>query len=274
MSAVNHLYELVEKQDIATKSDLDTLLLANKSDLERLFENGAILEDDPEYRLCKAVLNRRIGERLTRPKTERKEFLLAAIELLSQLVCSSLEKSFIDKCRPELSLSYLRMFEVVSEDVYFLEEAEKALVGADNVHSLVGPNDAYSKLTDPIALNALGNIYKQYLRTEIGDSIHYLLAIESYTKAEDVWKEDTHGYQWAMLQKNKAESLLLNVRRLSRKDMSISVKRFLLSMLDEARRKIIASLAYRSKEEAPYQYAKSMSVLRDIENEARGVIKA
>jgi hypothetical protein len=79
-------------------------------------------------------------------------------------------------------------------------------------------------------------------------------AVECYSEAENYWNQTDSPYEWAMLQKNKAESRLFHMQ--------------VFGMESELYRRAIgeveASLRYRTDQEASWQSNRSKEVLRGL----------
>ncbi|MFD1983316.1 hypothetical protein ACFSOZ_11625 [Mesorhizobium newzealandense] len=232
-------------QEVATRQTADDMLFENKGILAELLNKFG--PDDIACLNLQGLLYRRLGERKS-SGGRRKHFLELSRSIFDHL--ASLELNLSVEHSNNRAITLIRLYELTG-DAMALAEAETILSGIDyRVTSL--PLADFLAL--PKALNNHGNVWKQKLQAN-PDADSYTSAVENYSRAERYWNEQQSPYEWAMLQKNKAD-----VRCVYMKIFGLKKATF-----ERAMTEIIDSLKYRSPDHAPYQYERSMEVKRELE---------
>lgn len=232
-------YLLIEvQQEIATRQQNDTLLHDNE---HLLLDFLARKEIAPEHSGLLGLLYRRLGERGSVAYLRKAEDVFRAIQRK--------RKSLNVEEANNFGIALIRDFEL-TQDASKLDEALQVLTAID-FNTQKHPLPDYLSL--PKAINNIGNAYKQKL-VLTKQSDFYAQAIENYTRAERYWSEKSAPYEWAMLQKNKAETRVTYFH--------ISGK---VEVLSTAAEEITASLKYRTEAQSPYQFARSMAVKQKID---------
>ncbi|MEM1428148.1 MAG: hypothetical protein AAGG09_01680 [Pseudomonadota bacterium] len=245
----NTLYLIAEmQQEHATRQISTDGLWKNLKELRSLKE---IAKDDPEDSAYVTILEglclRRIGER------GDKQCLVEAEETLSML--SPNKHSRPIEALNNLAITQIRLFSVAGDhDAIKRAKSTLEMVPALGKNPSLSEYQAYPKF-----LNNYGNYYKQCLKLSKA-STDYAASIEMYTAAERYWSEDDAPYEWAMLQKNKADVRSIFITQQGQVDSALLLK---------AHNEILASLRHRTKENAERQYERSFNVLRRIEEIAR-----
>ncbi|WP_299919357.1 hypothetical protein [uncultured Roseobacter sp.] len=197
--------------------------------------------------LLEALCLRRLGERGDLSALQQAENLL--LELVEE------ETDYPIEIVNTLANAQLRLHTVFQESGA-LERMATTLESCPDLPDDVELSElqAYPKF-----LNAYGNYYKQRLKLS-QSSGEYATAIEKYTQAEVFWTEKTAPYEWAMIQKNKADVREIYLNNSAYFDPSI---------LMIAHREIENSLKYRTESNAPYQFERSRIVKSRILELAR-----
>lgn len=232
-------YLLIEvQQEIATRQDDNVLLQDNEQLLLDFLRRHQVAPEDSGLL---GLLYRRMGERGSVEHLRKAEDIFQSI--LKKRKSLTVEES------NNFGITLIRDYEL-TKDTAKLDEALVVLKAID-FKKEEHPLPDYLSL--PKAKNNIGNAYKQKLKFT-GNPEFYSQAIESYGEAERYWNETSAPYEWAMLQKNKAE---------------VRVEYFKVSgnadVLVVATDEITASLKYRTEEQSPYQYARSIAVKEKIE---------
>lgn len=184
---------------------------------------------------------RRIGER-DEPKT-----LAKAVVVLSEGLSSAEPNSFLyADISNNLAIAKIREFESFGNSES-LEQARSLLSVA--IDALSNVADPRVFLLKPKLLNNLGNTYKQEALAN-NCVISAKRAIQSYGRAEVIWTSDTAPYEWAMLQKNKGETMVV----LGRMTLDKSVLERALAFAD-------TSTKFRTIKNSPQQWASSVCVV-------------
>jgi tetratricopeptide (TPR) repeat protein len=234
-------------QEIATRQIESDMLFENESILNRLLHiygdsNVVVLN------LC-GLLYRRIGERKALGD-RRLNYLEKALDTFNRL--EEITKSHLTvEVRNNWAVALLRHFEATNNP-RSLDEAIAVLAVVDYDARTVSLSDY---LALPKTLNNRGNIFKRRM-VELSDGSYLIAALDEYTKTERYWTEQNAPYEWAMIQKNKADARCMYMEIFGAKRDTVELA------LDE----IIKSLKYRNAEAAPYQYNESMRVKNRLEN--------
>lgn len=222
-------------------------------------DTDAEIVKDPTFLIAKARLSRRLGERECITRKGRLECLHIAEVILKWLM----DNVPSQEARVELATVKLRIFEVSVPHPLACKELSEAaylLKGGD--------------MADPAALNIMGNIHKQRIKFVCKLPVHLLLnydtALKMYEKAAGFWLKVDKRYEWAMAQKNKAETRCEMIKRLLRDNIDPKSLRLNRSeMIRSALSEIEDALIYRNKESAPFQYEKTIDVKRELEKLVR-----
>jgi len=153
--------------------------------------------------------------------------------------------------KDQKAITHVRIFEF-NKDESNLIEAEKLLIACVDLFKFI--TDPLDIRLKPRILNNLGNVYKQkalFIGNEKRENA--TKAIYYYEQAENFWSEPTAKYEWALLQKNKAEAkyALAKVTRDS-------------ELLIDALKDCSSSVKYRDLQNSPYQWGKSVDVIFQI----------
>lgn len=235
-------------QEIATRQQSASMLIENGqilSDLEEYFD-----ADNVQLLNLKGLHCRRMGERTENSELERMRLLAEADDIFRRIHELTKDRMGAEK-RNNWAISLIRMFELTSKPE-FLDRAEAVLNEIDFSVTALPFNDF---LALPKGHNNRGNIFKQRLR-RFSDSHCYADAIEAYSAAEKFWTEQDTPYEWAMIQKNKADV---------RCDY-MDVDGFNQKTAEKALSEVEQSLKYRNEMDAPYQFNRSTEVKRRLEN--------
>jgi len=195
-----------------------------------------------QLQILKALCLRRLGERGDIGRLNEAETLLLSLER---------KASF----RPvEFGNTLANIQLRIASKTGDRDALERALVTLEKVPSLPSKAEISEVQAYPKYLNAFGNYYKEKTKLKPTPSC-YARSIEQYTKAELFWKEENAPYEWAMLQKNKADVRQVFMNATQKVDAED---------LKAAHQEIIISLRYRTKENSEYQFQESMKVLDKI----------
>ncbi|WP_156453954.1 hypothetical protein [Methylobacterium sp. CCH5-D2] len=232
-------YLLIEvQQEIATRQNNDNLLLENERLLLDFLSKNSIPSDSSGLL---GLLYRRMGERGSITYLQKAEDIFRSILRTRTALTAEEANNF--------GIALIRDFEL-TRNPEKLDEALSVLNGIDfkrDDYPLV------DYLSLPKAMNNIGNAYKQKL-TFTGQPEFYVHAIENYTRAEAYWSEASAPYEWAMIQKNKAETRVAYYDITGHADV--------LPVADD---EVSASLKCRTEASSPFQYQKSMDVKQKIE---------
>ncbi|MEM9010618.1 MAG: hypothetical protein AAGE18_05275 [Pseudomonadota bacterium] len=230
------------EQEYATRDDDTVLLKENLRLLQNLINRHPHTRLSLEYiDILIGVCQRRIGER------NEPEFLDLAEKKFRQCLLKETRRNI--EISNNLAITLVRKFEN-SGKIEELNEAETVLkeIKIPEDSSLISEFQSYPK-----SLNNLGNVFKQRIKIEPrADFVSE--AIRLYSEAEKYWTEENAPYEWAMLQKNKADT------RLAFGQAVFVGEEFLKKGLEG----IKDALRYRTLEDAPYQYKKTVSVKEGI----------
>lgn len=229
-------------QEVATRQASDDMLIENEQIIDDLLATYG--PEDLQCLNLQGLLYRRFGERKSSGarRLERLETAISVFETISRLT----EGKVSVEATNNWAISLIRQYEL-SGDIASLDEAERLLEAID--YDSRDPLPLLDFLSLPKALNNLGNIHKQRLAST-GDVYVYTKAVETYGRTERFWNEGGSPYEWAMIQKNKAEA------RCAYMEANGYHKPTAQTALDE----IDASMKYRNQESAPYQYQRSLDV--------------
>lgn len=234
-------------QEVATRQLDDAMLFENEAMLMELIrkyghENVSCLN-------LLGLLYRRLGERKSQGES-RQLRLEQALDVFMRL--SKLTNHMSVEATNNWAITLIRHYELTGHPVS-LDEAEGLLTRINFQPREPLPLGDFLSL--PKALNNLGNVYKQRL-TRTGDAHAYGQAIARYDQTAQFWNETSSPYEWAMVQKNKADA----------RCAYMEMQGYHEAMAREALQEIEASMRYRTKENAPYQYQRSLDVKLRIEN--------
>jgi tetratricopeptide (TPR) repeat protein len=230
------------QQEVATRDLKDGPLEGSLAALEELLPRCSQHAEANEYcEILIALCLRRLGERGRTPLLE------ASLDLHQSLMNEQTRRPI--EIANNYGIALIRYFEETRIPKY-LNDARDILEG------IKPPKDG-SSVSEyqcfPKVLNNLGNIAKQLIL--VTNKSHYLLqAMECYGEAEKYWSEIESPYEWAMLQKNKAESRLFHMQVFGREP----------TLLDKAIAEIESSLKYRTQGEASWQSNRSQEVLEHL----------
>jgi tetratricopeptide (TPR) repeat protein len=230
------------QQEIATRDLKDVPLENCLRSLEDLLPRCDGQSEALEYcQILTALCLRRLGER-------RRLSLLDESIILHESLMKRPTKRTIEITN-NYGIALIRYFEA-TQDPSYLSKAKTVLEALKPPvdGSLVSEYQCYPKV-----LNNLGNVAKQMIRVTKKTSL-LSQAVECYSEAENYWNQTDSPYEWAMLQKNKAESRLFHMQ--------------VFGMESELYRRAIgeveASLRYRTDQEASWQSNRSKEVLRGL----------
>lgn len=232
------------QQEHATRLSSNEDLIKNLSRIRELREKLEVnLETQERLKILEALCLRRIGERGDQEALNEAESILAAIQIAGSM-------------RPiELSNTLLN----VQNRLYSRYGDESALSRAkitiESAPSLPENAELIEYQSFPKLMNAIGNYHKQVLKQTKGAPA-YGSAIEFYSKTEVFWNEENAPYEWAMIQKNKADVRELFLRDLAEVDQSLIITAWV---------EILQSLKHRRKDNAEYQYFRSIEVQKRLE---------
>jgi tetratricopeptide (TPR) repeat protein len=233
-------------QEVATRQVSDEMLAENELILGDLLRSYG--KDDTQCLNLLGLLYRRFGERKS-VGDRRIPYLEQAMKTF--LAIQRLEGDRMSvETKNNWAITLIRHFEL-TKDAASLDTAE-ALLESIDYRAQVLPLPDFLAL--PKALNNRGNIFKQRM-AHSGDVHCYPAAIEQYSRTERFWDEAGSPYEWAMIQKNKADV----------RCEYMTIAGFHRSTADTALREIELSLKYRTEENAPYQYQRSLEVKRRLE---------
>lgn len=235
------------QQEHATRQEEPDLLEEN---LQRI---DALLRDTPspsereksKLLLLKALCLRRLGER----GIGNYKRLGDAEEILEKLIKSGSSERI--EVINTLANVQLRLFSVFGD----ADALERAGVALTNLPELGEEAELSEVQAYPKCLNAYGNYFKQRTRSS-GSFEDYRASMEKYSLAERFFTEGRAPYEWAMLQKNKADVRVSYLTASGMVDQDI---------LTDAYEEINKSLRYRTPEAAGYQYKRSIAVRDRIE---------
>jgi hypothetical protein len=226
------------QQEVATREISDKPLEENLSSLEALLSRNDLTSSDRRHALMlKALCLRRLGER------ERTALLLESIALHEDLLQDGSDR--VIEITNNYAIALIRCFEVTRE-LKYLNIAGSVLgrLTPPKDGILISEYQCYPKV-----LNNLGNVSKQFIRVST-DSHHLSEALERYSEAEKYWNEQNAPYEWAMLQKNKAEAKLFYMQSFGA----------VPSLRAQALVEIERSLKHRTIDESSWQNRKSDSI--------------
>jgi len=228
-------------QEIATRQTGAAMLEDNRRLIDRLLVRHG---EEPALLNLKGLLFRRMGERRDSP--DRAGHLRKACEVFEALQeAQGDDRALPAEYQNNWAISLIRMYEL-NGDAAALDQAERLLAAID-FNPLHLPVSDYLAL--PKARNNTGNVFKQKLALS-GSYDDLDRALTEYTAAEFYWDEAHSPYEWAMLQKNKADA---RTTYLVRSGFERSQARAAMAELDKA-------LRYRTRERAPYQYQRTVDV--------------
>lgn len=228
-------------QEIATRQITSDMLIENESILVDLLKTYG--EIDIRCLNLLGLLYRRLGERED-SGDNRLYYLAKALDMFAKIQRIECERMSVE-ARNNWSIALVRHFEL-TKDAGSLDKAEVVLKDIDYNATTLSLSDF---LALPKSLNNRGNIYKQ--RMSQSHDIHdYNAAIEEYNRTDRFWDESGSPYEWAMIQKNKAD-VRCNY---------MEIFGFNKNTAKAALNEISQSLKYRNKSNAPYQYDKSMDI--------------
>lgn len=230
------------QQEVATRDLKAEPLEECLKGLEELLPRCEQHTDAYEYcQILRALCLRRLGER------KRISLLEKSLEIHEQLMRSSTQRPI--EIANNYGIALIRYFEATGEPKY--------LTLAKNVLQDLKPPKDGSSVSEyqcfPKVLNNMGNIAKQLILATKHPH-HLLQAIECYSEAEKYWNETDSPYEWAMIQKNKAESRLFYMQVFGKDP----------GLLGKAIGEVETSLKYRNNEEASFQSGRSQKVLDQL----------
>lgn len=234
-------------QEIATRQISSDMLFENEIILTRLVKTYG--EKNPVVLNLMGLLYRRIGERKSLGE-QRLEYLTKALDTFATL--EKIERKRLSvEVRNNWAVALIRHFEATN-DTHSLDLAMTVLSAIDyEAHTL--PLSDY--LAVPKSLNNRGNIFKRRMISQ-RDGIYLATAIDEYRKTERFWSEQSAPYEWAMIQKNKADT----------RCFYMEIFGYDPELAELARAEIDQSLKYRNENSAPYQYNESMKVKLRLES--------
>lgn len=233
-------------QEMGTRLLSDDILIENETLLKSLAEKFGT--SDAYVLNLRGLLSRRLGER-PGPQERREARLNEACGFFR-----AIETLEIGTPKAEVlnnwAVTLLRLFEVTG-DLRYLDMSEEKVHSIDYDTENIALADY---LAMPKALNNLGNIGKQRLKTS-GAISHYDQAMDSYSGTSRFWNEDVASYEWAMVQKNKAET----------RYEYMQLYGFDRVMYQAAIEEISAALRHRTATDAPYQNKRTLEVLDKLQ---------
>ncbi len=206
----------------------------------------ASIETKPLMANSLGLAYRRLGER-------------AGIELLQKAISMFDEGLEYNSDNPvtevelkdQKAITHIRIFEF-NKNIVELIEAKTLLDEAIELFPSI--KDSRDSRLKPRVLNNLGNVYKQMaLCLELHKEKNAQHAIDCYVKAEKFWNEPNAKYEWALLQKNKGEAKYA----LAKVNLDTNI-------LIDALQDCSLSTKYRTLENSPYQWGKSVDVVFQI----------
>lgn len=233
-------------QEIATRQTTSDMLIENEGILVELFKTYG--NDDIKCLNLLGLLCRRLGERESLGD-KRLHYLTKAMDTFSKIQLIEGEQMSVE-ARNNWSMTLIRHFEV-AKDERSLDMAETILGGIDYQAKSLPLSDF---LALPKALNSRGNIYKKRM-SQSADVHYYSAAIEEYDRTSIFWDESEAPYDWALIQKNKADARWEYMK----------ISGFNKKIAETALKEISHSLKYRNESDAPYQYNRSMDVKIQLE---------
>ena len=234
-------------QEVATRQVSDEMLQENKQMVDELLQRHGWL--DVQCLNLEGLLYRRFGERQS-SGDQRVVYLEKAISTFEEIQRVAGDEMGIE-AKNNWAIALIRHFELTNLESS-LNEAEELLRSID--HELSTPLPLSDFLALPKALNNLGNVSKQRLALT-RDAQFYTDAVENYGRTERFWDEAGSPYEWAMIQKNKADVRCLYLELFGHNQTTA----------ERALKEIELSLRYRTKAHAPYQYERSMRVKERLE---------
>lgn len=235
-------------QEVATRQAEPDMLSENEqilNDMEGLYGTS-----DLRLLNLQGLLFRRFGERKS-SGSSRQNYLERALAVYDRIAMLAGEAGMSIEAVNNRAIALVRHFEL-TQDEASLAKAE-TMLAAINYDAQLLPLADYLAL--PKALNNLGNIYKQRLAFT-RDLPYYGPALEAYGRTERFWSETGSPYEWAMIQKNKADV----------RCVYMEVAGFHPSIADQARQEIDLALRYRTESSAPYQYQRTLEVKTRLDN--------
>lgn len=227
------------QQEHATRLVENQQLDSNLAQVRQLLEKPAMNDQDLlRLKILEALCLRRLGER-------GKEIHLREAEQIALEVWQNHSLFPIEACNTLANIQ-LRLFSLFGD----ASALERAFITLSDIPTLPDEAELTEYQTYPKCLNAHGNYFKQRLK-QTTSAQNYVNSIEKYAAAEAFWQEGNAPYEWAMLQKNKADARHIFLASLQEPDFDTLGLAF-----DE----INKSLRYRTKTNAEYQYKRSMEV--------------
>ncbi|WP_259068725.1 hypothetical protein HDF24_07415 [Mucilaginibacter sp. X4EP1] len=228
-------------QEICSReADLDALN-NYMATLEDIYDNAPVIAKSPMANSL-GLAYRRLGERTGI------ELLQKAIPIFDEGLEFNKDNVVMEvDLKDQKAITYVRIFEF-NKDISNLIVAGKLLTECVDLFEFI--SDPRGNRLKPRVLNNLGNVYKQkalFLETEKIKNAK--MAISCYEDAEKFWSEPNAKYEWALLQKNKAEAkyALVKVTRDGK-------------LLIDALKDCLSSVKYRDLENSPYQWGKSVEI--------------
>lgn len=227
------------QQEHATRMVESQQLESNLTHVRQLLETPA-MNDQASLRLkiLEALCLRRLGER-------GNESNLREAEKIALEVWQNHSLFPIEACNTLANIQ-LRLFSVFGDSTAL----ERASITLSDIPYLPDEAELTEYQAYPKCLNAHGNYFKQRLK-QAASGQNYANSIEKYVAAEAFWQESNAPYEWAMLQKNKADARYVFLAGLEDPDFDT---------LKLAFNEINQSLRYRTKSNAEYQHKRSMEV--------------
>lgn len=235
---IEYLFSLIF-QEIFTRDINVKGLEEITASLENTYTNASDLIK-PAMANSFGLANRRLGER------RGIFFLNKAITIFNEGLACNTDKIMEVELKDQMAITHIRIFEL-THDKHELSLAEELLVQC--LKLLQGPLSPKNYRLKPRVLNNYGNVFKQ--RFLIFNEISCAgQAIKCYEEAEKYWNEKNANYDWALLRKNIAETKYA-LGKITRDEAKL-----LESILDS-----ISSIKYRTFENSPYQWAKSVDII-------------
>jgi tetratricopeptide (TPR) repeat protein len=232
------LFILRAHQEYSTRMLESSGLYENEKELRDIINDNQ--DDDKECLNLLGMCLRRLGERGDNAKLEE------AVDIFKKLVKINPEKREYSN---NLGVSLVRLFEF-NRDLSSLRLAEQILLSIDKKRDVLEIEEYFAI---PKAYNNLGNVYKLMISI---DNDAFRKSISAYNKAEEIWTINNAPYEWAMINKNRAEARL----EAAQKNICGMVD------LEIARKEILEAMRYRRIDNAPFQFKKTENIYNKIES--------
>jgi hypothetical protein len=232
-------------QEVATRQASDEMLRENLALLAALHDRSG---PDHSSSNLEGLGYRRLGER--RSSGDDRSAHLGRAAMIFEGIHADVGDAMAVEHRNNWAITLVRRFELLG-GVDDLDQAERIL---SEINFTQGSLTLTDYLALPKALNNLGNVFKQRVAIS-GDLGTLEKSLAQYAGAERFWNEESSPYEWAMLQKNRADARCAFMR------LAGFDKLHAVLAAEELER----ALRYRTLERAPYQFERTMAVKRELE---------